>query len=76
MPTLIAVALAFHALGQASRIDSLMGVLVDQKQFSGTVLVADKGEIIYHKAFGLANREWNVPATVDTRYKLALVRAI
>lgn len=70
-PTLIAAVLALHACGQAERIDSLMRVLVDRTQFSGTVLVAEKGEVIYHKAFGLANREWNVPATVDTRYKHA-----
>lgn len=56
---------------QQTSIDSLMSVLVERTEFSGTVLVADKGEVIYHKAFGFANREWNVPNTTDTRYKLA-----
>ena len=41
--------------------------------FSGAVLVADKGEIIYKEAFGLANREWNIPNTVDTKFRLASV---
>ena len=54
-----------------ARIDSLMTVLVDRTEFSGTVLLADKGEVVYHKAFGFANREWKVPNTVDSRYKLA-----
>ena len=41
--------------------------------FSGAVLVADKGEVIYKEAFGLANREWNVANTTDTRFRLASV---
>lgn len=56
---------------QAPSIDSLMQVIVERTEFSGTVLVADQGEILYHEAFGLANREWNVPNTTDSRYKLA-----
>ncbi|WKZ64975.1 MAG: serine hydrolase [Flavobacteriales bacterium] len=60
---------ALHA--QHARIDSLMRVIADRTEFSGTVLVADRGEVIYHKAFGLASREWNVPNTVESRYKLA-----
>lgn len=56
---------------QTERIDSLMRVIVARMEFTGTVLLAEKGEVVYHKAFGLANREWNVPNTVDSRYKLA-----
>ena len=41
--------------------------------FSGAVLVADKGEVIYQQAFGLANREWNIANTTDTRFRLASV---
>ncbi len=32
-------------------------------EFTGTVLVAKKGKIIYEKAFGMADRELNVPNT-------------
>ena len=39
--------------------------------FQGAVLVADRGEIIYQRAFGQANREWNVDNTVDTRFNIA-----
>jgi CubicO group peptidase (beta-lactamase class C family) len=39
-------------------------------EFSGAVLVAKKGEVIYKDAFGLANREWNVPNTVDTKFRI------
>lgn len=36
--------------------------------FSGTVLVAQGGEILLHKGYGLANRESGVANSVDTRH--------
>jgi CubicO group peptidase (beta-lactamase class C family) len=44
---------------------------VAEGDFSGTVLVADGGRIVYQAAFGEANREWHVPNTVDTRFRIA-----
>ncbi|MDF1744355.1 MAG: serine hydrolase, partial [Gimesia sp.] len=41
--------------------------------FSGAVLVAEKGKVIYKEAFGMANREWKIPNTTDTRFRLASV---
>jgi CubicO group peptidase (beta-lactamase class C family) len=41
--------------------------------FTGTVLVAKKREIIYKKAFGLADREWNTQITTDTKFKIASI---
>ena len=37
--------------------------------FDGAVLVAENGKIIYKDAFGLANREWNIANTVDTKFR-------
>lgn len=42
-------------------------------QLSGAVLVADGGEIVYQGAFGLANADWRVANTVDTRFRLASI---
>jgi CubicO group peptidase (beta-lactamase class C family) len=39
--------------------------------FSGAVLVAEGGKVIYKEAFGKANREWNIPNSADTRFRLA-----
>ena len=39
-------------------------------QFNGTVLVADHGKIVFSKGFGLANREWNQPNAIDTKFRL------
>ena len=41
--------------------------------FSGTVLVAENSHVIYRAAFGLANREWQTPNSVDTKFRLASV---
>jgi CubicO group peptidase (beta-lactamase class C family) len=40
-------------------------------QLDGTVLVAENGKVVYQHAFGQANREWRVPNTVDTAYRIA-----
>ncbi|WP_442505469.1 serine hydrolase [Novipirellula sp. SH528] len=45
----------------------------DTSLFTGAVLVAEKGKVIYKDGFGLANREWNVPNTTDTKFRLASV---
>jgi CubicO group peptidase (beta-lactamase class C family) len=42
-------------------------------QLDGTVLVAEKGAVIYRGSFGLASREWGIPSTVDTRYRIASI---
>ncbi|MDB4786334.1 serine hydrolase [Planctomycetaceae bacterium] len=41
--------------------------------FSGAVLVAEGGKVIYKEGFGMANREWNIPNSTDTKYRLASV---
>jgi CubicO group peptidase (beta-lactamase class C family) len=41
--------------------------------FSGAVLVADKGQVIFKQAFGMANREWGILNTTDTKFRLASV---
>lgn len=44
---------------------------VSAHDFTGAVLVAKKGKIIYQDAFGNANREWNLANTMDTRFPVA-----
>ncbi|CAN5546032.1 hypothetical protein BH11BAC3_BH11BAC3_22280 [soil metagenome] len=41
--------------------------------FNGAVLVMQKGKLMYKKAFGMADREWNVPNTVDTKFRIGSV---
>jgi CubicO group peptidase (beta-lactamase class C family) len=58
---------------KADQIDQLMNKYAEYGQFTGSILVADKGEIIYKKGFGLANREWNVPNEPNTKHLLASI---
>lgn len=43
------------------------------KEFNGTVLVMQKGKAIYSKAFGMADREWDIANTVNTKYRIGSV---
>jgi D-alanyl-D-alanine carboxypeptidase len=44
--------------------------LAKNDQFSGAVLVARNGKVLFEKAWGLANREAGTPNTLDTQFRL------
>jgi CubicO group peptidase (beta-lactamase class C family) len=58
------------------KINNLMTGYHDNGLFDGVVLVSEKGQIIYHKAFGIADREWNVPMTLDTKFKIGSISKV
>lgn len=39
--------------------------------FSGVVLVSSHDSILYHKACGMANYEWSIPNTLNTKFRIA-----
>lgn len=41
--------------------------------FSGAILVAHDGRVVYQRAFGLADRSFRVPARVSTRFRIASI---
>ena len=53
----------------ARRMDQFVG----SKDFSGAVLVARDGHVLFQKAYGLANRENNVPNKLETKFRLGSV---
>jgi len=55
------------------KIDGLMKQYHEYGQFNGSILVAEKGRIIYEKGFGLANMEWGIPNQPDTKFRIASV---
>jgi CubicO group peptidase (beta-lactamase class C family) len=75
LPLLAILAFQISAFGQdkASKIDNLVSLYHKYGQFNGSVLVADNGKVLYEKGFGLANMEWNVPNTPDTRFRLGSI---
>lgn len=56
-----------------ARTDAMMTALVRDDGFSGTIYVAKNGRPIYARAFGLANRAWNIPNRIDTKFNLASI---
>jgi CubicO group peptidase (beta-lactamase class C family) len=61
--------------GQAKvdKLDKLITAFAEYGKFNGSVLVAEKGKIIYKKGFGLADMEWNVPNRPDTKHRLGSI---
>ena len=47
--------------------------LFKKEKFNGAILIAEKGVIIYEKAFGIANEEKNTKIDIDTKFELASV---
>jgi CubicO group peptidase (beta-lactamase class C family) len=54
-------------------LDNYMHAEFNVKEYNGTVLVVQKGKTIYQKAFGLADREWNVSNTMDTKFRIGSI---
>ena len=51
-------------------LDPWLGERAKRGAFSGVVLIAKNGTPVYSAAFGLADRERNVPNAMDTRFNL------
>lgn len=68
---MIAFTVMASAQDKAKQIDELTRRYVDNGQFNGTVLVADNGKLVFKKGYGMANMEYSIPNTTDTRFRLA-----
>ena len=51
-------------------LDKLFTRLDENNQFNGVALIAHGDDIIYQKAFGLANREWGIQNKIDTKFNI------
>jgi len=61
------------AQDKLTKIDELIQIYHDLGKFNGSVLVAEKGKIIYKKGFGMANKEWNIPNKPDTKFRIGSI---
>ena len=75
--TMLLTLLLLAAIGHSSaddhadQIDQMIEVYYQDGRFNGTVLVAEGGEVIYKKGWGMANKEWNIPNGPDTKFRIA-----
>jgi Beta-lactamase len=68
-----ALDLVLHRLTEAEALAALEGFVREEAaadRFSGAVLVAKDGEVLFSKAYGLADREQRIPNTVQTRFRI------
>ena len=70
--TIIFVFSSFVILPQtkAEKIETLLNQYYKFKEFNGAALVTENEGIIFKKGFGLANMEWNIPNTPDTKFRI------
>ena len=51
-------------------LDVFVKRLADSDAFSGTVLLAKNGKVLFKKAYGLASKRFNAPNRIDTKFNL------
>ena len=61
------------AQDKAAKIQEVLTLAHKYRQFNGSALVAENGKIIYKGAFGMANMEWSIPNTPDTKFRLGSI---
>lgn len=77
--TLILVCTLFSSMNvifaknKKAKIDEVMEIYAKRGQFSGAVLLAEEGKILYKNAFGFANRDWEISNSTDTKFRLASI---
>jgi CubicO group peptidase (beta-lactamase class C family) len=62
-----------YGQAKADKLDKLIRAYAEYGKFNGSVLVAEKGKVIYKKGLGLADMEWNIPNKPDTKHRLGSI---
>ncbi len=56
------------AQGKVAELDQLVQQYFETGQFTGNVLVAQHGKVLFEKSVGLANREWEIPHSMGGKF--------
>jgi len=62
-----------YAQSKVDKLDKLISAYTEYGKFNGSVLIAEKGNVIYKKGFGMADMEWNIPNQPDTKHRLGSI---
>ena len=57
----------------AGKIHQFLNQCHHYHYFTGSVLVENSGKVIYKNGFGMADRVWKIPITVETRFRLGSI---
>src|SRR5262245_30851148 len=58
---------------KTAKIQEVLSLAHKYRQFNGSALVVEKGKVIYRGAFGMANMEWGIPNTPETKFRLGSI---
>lgn len=58
---------------KARKIDEFVSNFAKANQFAGVVIAVEDGKVIYEKAFGIANADFNIPNQPNTRIGIASI---
>lgn len=72
VPALV-VFLSQSVSAQQPATNKFIAEYAKKHNFNGSILVQKKGQVIYSKSFGLANFQFKVPNTPQTKYKIASI---
>lgn len=61
---------AFSMGTKSEEIDKIVKEYYDARHLNGVVLVAEKGTIVYKKAYGYADFSWGIKNRVDTKFRI------
>lgn len=61
------------AQDKAKKIEQLLNKYNEYGLFNGSALVAENGKVIFKKAYGFANMEWNIPNKTTTKFRLGSI---
>jgi CubicO group peptidase (beta-lactamase class C family) len=64
---------ALWAADTSDAIHALLSKYHEQGWFNGSALVADNGAVIFKRGYGMANMEWSIANTPDTKFRLGSV---
>ncbi len=65
--------LTAFAQSKVEKMDALMRQYVENRQFNGSVLVAENGKVVFKKGYGMANMEWSIANAPDTKFRLGSI---
>lgn len=69
--SILCLSSTIYAQTTNQKIEEMLQKHVALDQFSGTVLLAKKGNILYAKAFGDANKSYGIKNNLDTKFNIA-----
>jgi CubicO group peptidase (beta-lactamase class C family) len=62
-----------HRLSFEERVERYISSFPEYQKFQGVILVAHNGKILFHKGYGLASREYGIPAGPNTKFQVGSI---